>query len=410
MGHWPVRGGVIVLGPGTPPAPGSGGPDPPPPPPAGSWSYGIQRYGSTPVQICDPTAWPNLPLPPNAAIDPITPSVQSMLVTDSPPTNAPYFGTWKYSLPAFTVTADHPRQPILLNQSKWAGTVPNYAVAMFQVLLNPGFCIPPGFTPQPDSDSELIVVERDGNRAQEYWRIKALDPAKVTTLKVNGVTTNFTGIFWTCQSFWNVSTLATHKGRSRSHNTVTYPNAPGGTAADPWGTTVSAANLTKRLDYEDTNMSVAAAKLPFVPMTLTEEDVLRYIAGTPVAHPLNFAVWHPQTDSIDKTQPNNGFWWPASASDGYVATSPIREGMLLRLPPDYVINTSTHILCQIVQQIARDYGLRVCDKAGSLELDAEANVDPYRNGVANSQILNGFPWGQLQVVAMGSDAQPIPTA
>ena len=84
--------------------------------------------------------------------------------------------------------------------------------------------------------------------------------------------------------------------------------------------------------------------------------------------------------------------------------------MRLRLPPDYVVPASLSPVGRMIAQAARDYGLVIWDRAGALSLRAEPGVKPYFAGKLPSSVLDGFPWGRLEVLTTGSDSKPNPTA
>ena len=83
--------------------------------------------------------------------------------------------------------------------------------------------------------------------------------------------------------------------------------------------------------------------------------------------------------------------------------------MTCRLPADYVIPASLSPVARMIAQAARDYGLVLWDRSGALSFRAEPGVRPYFGAKAPSSVLDGFPWGRLEVMATGSDLQPNPT-
>jgi hypothetical protein len=398
--EWPTA--VTVLG--TPaPDPGAGGG-------AGTafWTPGLQRHGSTPHQLFSSTAWINRARPTDgsllvdpsttAVIAPATSSVQQELIAESSTGNRPYMATTRVSLVPFTVTTDQPRVPIKMHTQP----VPNYQKAMQQVLLDPGVRLPDEYGPQGDSDDEAVVFSPDEDDVWEFWRLRPITPQPYTFTQSNGTVQTYT-VKWECSSSWHQAHLSTHPARSRSLNLGTYPNAP----TDP----------TKRLAYEDLNMSVLAAKLPGSGLLLTREDCDRGLDGsglltaTAPDHLLNLSVIYPQPSVR---------YWPASATDGFKAGSPLAEGMRLFLDQtvftDAAINAmSVHPLCRLIMKFAVVCGLIIVDKSGSLEIDGEPKVHDLFAGTAPSAVLDGFPWGSLQVMAKtngdGSaltDANPFP--
>lgn len=413
--RWPVRATALTPG-DTPDPPPVGTPDniwhspglfgislrqpsstPGPPPPTVTNS--ILRHGTPAMQLFHPTlSWVNQPRPTDGTllVDANTPSIAAEIAAENTTGNRAYLATTKYSVPLFVVPVDFPRLPIKLHTQP----VPNYQLEMQQILLDPGVPLPPDYVnPAPSSDDSAAVLELNASgiltRAKEFWRLRPITPVDYTFTQSDGTSVTYPQVKWECTTVWNITTIATHAARARNHNTGTYPNAP---------VPITSVN---RLDTEDTNMSVSAAKIPFVGTMLTEEDVVR----GHVDHVLNLSVIYPMP-SIR--------YWPATATDGFKTGSPVAEGMRLFLDnvafSDAVIaGMDVHPLCKRVIQGVRDYGIIILDKAGSLEIDAEVGVGKYLNGTAASSVLNGFPWGSLQCMAQTNgdgtaltDANPFP--
>jgi hypothetical protein len=107
--------------------------------------------------------------------------------------------------------------------------------------------------------------------------------------------------------------------------------------------------------------------------------------------------------------------WPASATDGWVANSPVREGDRYtfdqaKYTVAYINSLNVHPLCRLCIWFVVRRAMVVVDKAGSLEIDAEPGVHAYFNGFAPSEVLINFPWPDILVIATGSDSNPNPTA
>jgi hypothetical protein len=383
--------------------PGPPAPDPDPPPPVGDVTVGIQRHGATPHQLFAPSCWINAPIPPNVAIDPISPSTAAELDSEDTVGNKALLGTIRYSAPTYMVSASLPRVPV-----KFHSTPQNYQRAMQQIILDPGVPIPPQHVNQGDSDDECVIYIPELDIAMEFWRLRPLKDAAGNPTTVaysypmpDGST--WTGnVAWECSSMWNVTTVSTHLGRSRNRTQgATYPNAP--------------TTQAKRLIYEDTNMSVAATRIPFTGLMLTVEDVQRglnadgTLTGVEPDHALNLSVIHP------RQEPTSAVKWPASATDGWVANSPVREGDRYtfdqaKYTVAYINSLNVHPLCRLCIWFVVRRAMVVVDKAGSLEIDAEPGVHAYFNGFAPSEVLINFPWPDILVIATGSDSNPNPTA
>ena len=166
-------------------------------------------------------------------------------------------------------------------------------------------------------------------------------------------------------------------------NGATYPDLP----SDP----VAASTFESRL------WGATATSLPLAAGEITAEDVRR---GR-IDHALGFAAL---PASIAK-----GYRWPAQRGDGYVTSgAPLQEGMRLRLPPGTRCAAMAQRIGRMVCEAATRFGIVLWDRSGSLSFRAEPAVVPAFAGVAPSQVLAGFPWERLQVLATGSAADPNP--
>lgn len=372
--------------------------------PSGTVEVGIKRY-SPARQLFLPTCYANAARPATSALrlDPNSDSVAASLVSQSNLGFKPLLGTISYSAPAYTVWPDVPRVPVKMHTQP----PPNYQRAEQQILVDPGVPIPSTHKNQGDSDDEMIMVELDASgdpiRGHEFWRLRLLaTPVAFSFLMPDGTTWSGT-VSWECSSYLQIVNISTHPARSRNFNAGAYPNAPTTTAG--------------RLTSENTNMSVAATRLPFIANLLTLEDVQRglnadgTLTSVTPGHILNLSVAWPYPSTR---------YWPATATDGYRSDSPVIEGMRLffdeTVYTDAVINAmNVHPLCRLCIKFVRDKGMIVVDKAGSLEIDGEPSIYQYFNGTAPSAVLTGFPWGNLKTMAQTNgdgtaltDANPFP--
>jgi hypothetical protein len=113
-----------------------------------------------------------------------------------------------------------------------------------------------------------------------------------------------------------------------------------------------------------------------------------------------------------------GFRWPATRHDSNQPTRPLLYGMRLRLPPGLAKPPGLTRIASMLFDAAQRHGIVVGDKTNSsigfrLEPMPNHSVAPecaaLLDGKAGYNALNGFPWSQLQVLAIGSDANPTPT-
>lgn len=393
--RWPVLAKALVSDTVAPPDPTPG---------SGGVTVGLQRFGTPAHPMFTSTSYINAARPTGAAlrIDPLNDSVVAEIVSEAGLGARPALQTLSWSGPTYTVGTAVPRVPVKFHTQPPA----NFNKAQQQILVDPGVPIPSTHVNQGDSDDEMFMVELDGSgnpvRAHEFWRLRPITPVAFSFLMPDGTTWSGT-VSWECTNYWQITQLPTHNARSRNHNAGVYPNAP----------TTSAS----RLDSENTNMSVLAARVPEVGTTLTDEDVNRclnlstgLLTGTSPTHLLNMSVVYPGTSH----------WWPAATDDGFKADSPLQEGMRFFLDEtvytDSAINAmSVHPLCRLCMKFIVARGVIVVDKSGSLEIDGEEKVHDYYNGTPPSSILTGFPWGDLKLMAQtngdGSaltDASPFP--
>jgi hypothetical protein len=82
--------------------------------------------------------------------------------------------------------------------------------------------------------------------------------------------------------------------------------------------------------------------------------------------------------------------------------------MRLRLPAGTDCSAMAQRVGRMVCDAAARYGIVLWDRSGALSLRAEPAVAGAFGGVPPSQVLDGFPWSRLQVLATGSAANPNP--
>jgi hypothetical protein len=135
---------------------------------------------------------------------------------------------------------------------------------------------------------------------------------------------------------------------------------------------------------------------------------LPVISGVMTVHELETGeINHALAIAIPNTAAGS-FTWPAQRSDGHT-TGPtaIPEGTHFRIDPSLNLNTlGLSPLALAMAKAAQRYGLIVRDTAGNVTFYGEdpttASGDPYAQIFAGgypNNLLSGFPWSRLQVVA-----------
>jgi hypothetical protein len=307
-----------------------------------------------------PSCFWNVPLP-NVAIDPATAAVSADLVRQAS-VAAPYVNTWQYTAEMVVVPADQPLVPVAL-----LGDRTDTPFVKLKAMMATGLPIPADWQPQADSDAEGCFYQPDyvspylGQRGRLYegWKL-AKGP--------DGWTAQWGGRMTNCEAnpghfvSWEYSG---YQYTNPGHPDSTYQNRL-------WGTT--------------------ATSLPLLGGTITVEDLRQ---GR-IEHAVGLSV----------IVPRQGARWPAQRNDGTSSTNPVIEGRRMRFPAAAVAPAGLHPVAALIFDAVRDFGLVVWDKAGALTFRAEPAVD--FGGVAGYDVLDGFPWGDLQVFAIGSDANPNP--
>lgn len=324
-----------------------------------------------------PDCFLNAPLPDDVAISDETPAAVAELQGQMFPTAGrarATINTRTWSTDVRVVNPDQPMEPVTLTRTDDA------AKALRDTLALEGVPVPADWQPQADSDKSLSIIMPDdvriGPDGQEYvgtdwelWRARR----------------DATGALL-CDWGMRHCGLSSHSPGHAVNRFTKYPDrkAPA-LPTDP----------VKAALYEEAAWGSTASSILLCGGILTVEDVLR---GR-VDHALGLSIVEPAK------QIWNAIRWPATRSDGFVVGH-LPEGLRFRLPPGTQIPAGVHPLCALVIQAARDYGLVIWDKAGAVSLRGEPGVFDLQQGTAASQVLNGFPWSALQVLAIGSDAVP----
>lgn len=312
------------------------------------------------------TIW-GQPLPDNAAIDPNSATAVAQIVAQAAKAT-PTDNTTAWTLEPQIVPADQPLVPVA-----WHGGATEFEL---QAILKLGVPIPTGFRPTSDSDASA-----------SFWQPGYRHPTDSTIcgrlFELYGVrvTENPDGTLAYSASFGTRLYNVNDTSRPRQYSNQVpkdYATNPDSLFCRPsWG--------------------VQGSGLPYSPGVLTLADCQR----GHVDHALLLEV-------VDARA--GGFVWPALKDDGdsHVGTFPVKEGQRYRFPADYPVDSKLHPLARLQVQALRDYGCVVTDRSSCLAFRIAPSAKPYLGSSASWQVLNGFPWADLQLLAVGSDSTPTP--
>jgi hypothetical protein len=276
----------------------------------------------------------------------------------------PYVNTTSWSAELVVVAPDQPLVPVTLTR-----TGSSALTAVFKT----GLPIPPGWRPQGDRDAHAVFYQPDyvgpgGHRGRYYeaWRI------------AQDATTGQ----WSADWGGRITSVETSNGYFTDWRYSGYRYS---TPGDPDST------------YQEKGWGGTATSLPLIGGVISAEDCA---LGT-IEHAVGLAVINPKA----------GYRWPAQRGDGWSgSTSVIQEGMRLRFPPGYEPPATLHPFARMLSIAVRDYGAVVWDKAGTVSVRAEPPCTSLFDGTTAYDLLNGFEWGKLEVLATGSASNPNPSA
>lgn len=222
-----------------------------------------------------------------------------------------------------------------------------------------GVPIPAGTVPTVDSDSALTIWQPAAAGNGTYWELQAAHQDPITGA-------------WSC----NFGGRVTNANGTPNGHYVQFTSGPVGT-------------------YQLASWGTQGSGLPYWPGELTLTDCQR----NRVDHALLLEVYDARS---------GGHVWPASRADGGAgSTNPayaLQEGMRLRLPAGYTIPATLHPICQLAIQAVRDYGFVITDRTlNGLAIRATPSSSAYLDGTADFAVLAGFPWQDLQLLAVGND-------
>lgn len=335
--------------------------------------------------VTAPSSFWNTPLPDNVATVPAeTATLRTALAAQAAGATVNH-GPW--SCPVYVAAADHPLTPV-----KYLGYQGNGAIQPIQrplrEIVERGIPIPEGHAEfvaamqavsPPDTDLSFSVWQPDWvdptgafrGRLFEGWRLRP--------------DMRFPGFEWSMWEGGRMTGTATSPGHWRNRfNGATYSTMP--TRADLWET----------VEHEEWGST--AGKLPLAEGIITIED----LEADAIRHAVAFAC--------KPAFIRSGKRWPAMGYDTSTPGGALQSGQRIRLAPGYVPSSNLHPVAAKVAVALRDYGGVHDDRAGALTFRAEPGAEAFWSDVASWQVLLGFPFDQVQSLAIGSDGVPNPLA
>ena len=280
----------------------------------------------------------NRALPTTAAVAPDSPALVAQLMGELRSDGA-WIDTYKYSVPVYTVGPGQAKVPVILDTSG-----PGSADELASTLRS-GVPIPAGATAAPGTDEHMVVLQPATNTMWEFWHMH----------KVGGG--------------WHASWGG--KMTDVSSNPGYFTNPP------DWGAT--------------------ATSIPLLAGLMR----IRELESGHIDHALALAI--PKASAAHVL--------PAQRSDGYDhSAGGIPEGTRFRIKPGVDVS-ALHLprLTLMMARAVQRYGMIVRDQSGAVTFygeQATAGVaDPYYGkrglfeGKDPAEILQGFPWQDLEVVA-----------
>jgi len=319
----------------------------------------------------DPTCWLYRPVSSDVAVDPATPQVAAELARQAAIVN-PWLNYNAYTAALTEVPADQPLTPVKLWRGGWT-FLPPWAVKLSRTLAG-GVPIPDGFMPNTGTDSEACFYQPDyvgptgyQGRYYELWTMRrntGPDAAEFPWVAGWGGKTIATNLWpghfidWYYDQDYSWQPGPGYRSSTPSHPDSTYQERS-------WGTT--------------------ATSLPLRDLEITGADLQRGRIDHLVGLAVIYSGWPHRS--------------PAQRSDSNQASNVVREGMRLFLDADCEIPVGLHPVARIIAQAAKDYGLVIWDQAGALSFRCEPGAQRAWAGTPTYDVLGGFPWADLRVMA-----------
>jgi hypothetical protein len=296
------------------------------------------KPSSAPIRLFAADSVWNEPLSDTAAVTPNSASLADRLVNEVS-ADGDWINTYAYSVPVYTVSRDAPTVPVILN----AGTDPTSRklAAVFKA----GVPIPADATAAPGTDEHMAVLEPSADTMWEFWHMH----------KVSGV--------------WHAS----------------------------WGGEMTDVSSNPGYFTDPSDWGATATSIPLLAGLITFGDLG---AGT---------IDHALAISVPDTSPEHVA--PAQRSDGK-DTDPnaIPEGTEFRIRPGVDLS-ALHLshLSLMIARAAQRFGMIVRDQSPSVDFYGQqptaGESSPWSGasgafeGKTASEILHGFPWRDVEVVA-----------
>ncbi len=365
-------------------------------------------------------SWINTPLPNNTTVHPDSATAVSDIVynvynyaTGTSTVAWPTLNSTTYTATLNVIDSSRiPLQPVLVS-----GQNANAAWAFpTAAMMYAGFPIPKGMQPTDDSDGTLYLYDPDWKwpgrpNDPQYWgRIWELWGARspeqnaadgqpaVWTAKIGG---RLTGVNQRLAGH-PINRTSGADVTSQASSSYGAPKAPNDTSANTiyWGYGPDGV-------YESLAWMASASHIPMSHHILRKSDMANGI----IPHPMGFSLF----PMYPLSEGSKGSVWPAT---GYDAASRnwLKHGNRLRLPANYTATypggmpVSWRPMFDMFITCFRDYGIMLVDTTGnSFAMRAEPGVEKYYpSGFSGKSFLQYLPWADMEMIAVGSDANFYP--
>jgi hypothetical protein len=292
---------------------------------------------------------------------------------------APTLNITSWTAEPLIVPADQPLVPVTYSGPD----------GILQAVMALGLPIPAGWQPTADSDGSY-----------PDWEFCAWQPSYVSPYGPPPPADPYVGRYYESYHTWDSETGGWQCGGGGRMNNVNLT-----TRAHFNSSQTGAHDKTYATDPDSTYCNpawgVQGSGLPLMPGILSKQDCDRGY----VDHALLLEVVNARAGQV----------WPAQRNDGNVHTAGqngyvIYEGQRLRFPIGYQPPSGLHPLAKLIVQAGVDYGFVIADRAGCLGFRGAPSAASYLAGVAGWQAMIGFPWSDLQAIAVGNDTIQTPTS
>jgi len=365
-------------------------------------------------------SWINTPMPANTTVHVDSATAVSDIYDNihnfSTGTSFPAWPTLNYDTYTATInvidSSTIPLQPVYISggnaNASWA--FPTAA------MMYAGFPIPKGLQPTNDTDGTIHLYDPDWKwpgrpsdtqywgRVWELWGAQSPEqnaanglPA-VWTARIGGRITGAT----TRLSGHPINRTFQADVTSQASPSYGAPKAPNDTSGNTiyWGYGPDGV-------YESSAWMASASHLPMSHHILRKSDMLNGV----ITHPMGFALF----PMFPVNQGSKGLVWPSNGYDG-ASRDWLKHGNRLRLPANYVstypsgMPTTWRPMFDMFITCFKDYGIIMVDTTGtSFSMRAEPGVERlYPSGFSGKTFLQYLPWEDMEMIAVGSDANFYP--